>query len=118
MELVVEGFERGYRHGMMRFAAIALTALALVGCTEIYDGPRVVYYSDTNFYIRHFPWTYGDAEVAALADQVCQRIGGEAALESDQQYYSFDLRYATYNCIGANPEPPLHDPDPVPPPDA
>lgn len=103
---------------MIRWAALSISLLALVGCKELYDGPRVVYYSDTNFYVRHLTWKYSVAEVATLAQQVCQRLDRAAELESEQQYYSFDIRYATYNCVGPEPAPPLHNPGPVPPPNA
>lgn len=88
---------------MIRFFVPALVLLTVAGCKEVYDGPRVVYYSDANFYIRHFPWTYSDGEATALAEQLCHRIGGKAELENDQQYYPFDVRYATYNCVGVEP---------------
>lgn len=104
----------GYGLLMPRYVALFAAVLMLVACKEIYDGPRVVYYSDTNFYVRHFPWTYSDADVAALAEELCGREGGDAELEIDQQYYPFDLRYATYNCVGVEGKPLPRETD-VPP---
>ena len=83
----------------MRLLLIAFGLVALGGCAETVQGPRVVAYTPDRFYIRHLPWRDSRTSVDRLANSVCVQHDMEAAaLDSADQWVWFDIRYATYTC--------------------
>jgi hypothetical protein len=83
----------------MRRSLLILTLVVLAGCAEAVQGPRVVPYSETRFYVRHAPLVDSRSSVDELAASICARTGGTAALQSADQFVPLDIRYATYRCL-------------------
>ncbi len=87
----------------MKTVMIICVLLVTSACTELFKGPRVVHYEDTNqFYVRHvplFPRTENsNTEVKELASNICQEDGRTAALVDAFQIYDYDIRYSTFEC--------------------
>ena len=87
----------------MRIVIIICLLLATTACTEMFEGPRVVRYPDTNkFYVRHVPLfpisENSNTQVAELAASVCQQDGKSAELVDAFQIYDYDIRYSTFTC--------------------
>jgi hypothetical protein len=81
---------------------LALASLVvLCGCAEVVQGPRFVPYTGERFYIRHAPVVDGSGRVDDIAQQLCAMQDRSATMISDEQYYFFDLRDATYQCVRA-----------------
>lgn len=78
---------------------LVLLPLAVAGCAEVVNGPRVVAYSDERFYVRHVPVLDSSASVDALAAAICADTARLAGLEDAYQFAPVDIRYATYRCI-------------------
>ncbi len=77
----------------------ALGFAALSGCTEVYQGPRVVSYTDTSFYIRHIPMLDSAATANEIAADLCTGGDRKAVLTDAYQDVPLDIRYAVYKCI-------------------
>lgn len=87
----------------MKIIAIISILLVTAACTEIFKGPRVVPYPDTDkFYVRHvplFPMTENsNTQVAELASGICREDGKTAELVDVFQIYDYDIRYSTFAC--------------------
>lgn len=89
----------------MRTLTVLGAVFILVGCTEVYSGPRLVHYNQDWFYIRHAPVSDGPGSVDKLAAEQCPDPGRPAQLMDAAQYYPFDLRDATYRCARPTPTP-------------
>ncbi len=83
----------------MRKICLFALLVALPGCAEVMEGPRFVPYSADRFYIRSAP-TSSDQEVTELAQAACKKEGKQPKLQKSEQYYTFDVRDDTYNCVG------------------
>lgn len=83
----------------MRCAIVVLSLFILSACAEL-QGARLVEYTDSRFYLRYYTWIVGNEEADVLADEQCgpDRV---AKLDSAEQYYAFDIRYATFSCVAA-----------------
>lgn len=87
----------------MKVLIIISVLLVTSACTELFDGPRVVRYPDSNkFYVRHIPLfsntENSNTHVAELASSLCEEDGKNAELVDVFQLYEFDIRYSTYTC--------------------
>ncbi len=87
----------------MKIFTIICVLLVTSACTEIFKGPRVVHYPDTNkFYVRHVPLfpmsENSNTQVAELASSICREDGKNAELQDAFQIYDYDIRYSTYAC--------------------
>lgn len=87
----------------MKTLTMICVLLATTACTEIFKGPRVVPYPDTNkFYVRHVPLfpmsENSNTQVAELASEICQKDGKNAELVDAFQIYDYDIRYSTFAC--------------------
>jgi hypothetical protein len=90
---------------------LALAVLVVVGgCAEVVQGPRFVPYTEERFYIRHAPLVDGSGRVDDIAQQLCGMRDQSATLISEEQYYFFDLRDATYQCVRVVTAPPPRAP--------
>ena len=78
---------------------LVLLPLAVAGCAEAVNGPRVVAYSENRFYVRHVPALDSRASVDALAEAICADTARLAGLEDAYQVAPLDIRYATYRCV-------------------
>lgn len=81
------------------FLGLVLLPLAVVGCAEAVNGPRVVAYSEDRFYVRHVAVLDSPASVDALAAAICADTARLAGLEDAYQFAPVDIRYATYRCF-------------------
>ncbi len=86
---------------------VLLTSLVLIsGCAEIFDGPTVVHYSDTKFYVRSIPLFTTAATAEGLPVEICGQVGKiPRTLESYQDNW-FDIEYTTYSCVQGQPDRP------------
>lgn len=87
----------------MKTLIIVCALFATTACTELFKGPRVVHYPDTNkFYVRHVPLfpmsENSNTRVAELASSICQEDGKSAQLVDAFQIYDYDIRYSTFAC--------------------
>jgi hypothetical protein len=82
---------------------LPLALLALGGCAEMYQGPRVVTLSETRFDIRYVPAVENREQIHELATWVCEQLGGETRLQMPHQYLPLDLRTSTYECVPVAP---------------
>lgn len=84
----------------MRVAVVSLVLLplAVAGCAEAVNGPRVVAYSEDRFYVRHVTVLDSPASIDALAAAICADTARLAGLEDAYQFAPVDIRYATYRC--------------------
>ena len=82
----------------MRSLLLLTLLIALAGCAEAVNGPRIVPYTEDRFYIRHVPVLDSRGDVDLLAGRVCEQVGKEAIFEEADQYVWLDIRYATYRC--------------------
>lgn len=89
----------------MRTLTVLGAVFILVGCAEVYSGPRLVHYNQDWFYVRHSPVSDGPSSVDRLAAEQCPDPAHPAQLMDAAQYYPFDLRDATYRCARSAPPP-------------
>ena len=89
----------------MRTLLLTATMASLIGCAEVYKGPRVVHYDPDWFYVRYAPLINGGDEVAWIAAGQCPDAR-PAQLVDSAQYYPFDLRVSTFRC-----QPPIPSPN-------
>ncbi len=87
----------------MKTLIVICVLLATGACTEMFHGPRVVHYPDTDkFYVRHtplFPMSENsNTQVAELASGICQKNDKTAELVDAFQVYDYDIRYSTFAC--------------------
>ncbi len=87
----------------MKTLSILCVLLATSACAEIFQGPRVVNYPDTDrFYVRHVPLfpqsENSNTQVAELASSICEKEGKTAEPVDVFQLYDFDIRYSTFAC--------------------
>jgi hypothetical protein len=87
----------------MKIFALIGILLVTTACAEIFEGPRVVRYPDSDrMYVRHvplFPMTENSTtQVAEVASSICQEDGRTAELVDVFQIYDYDIRYSTFAC--------------------
>jgi hypothetical protein len=97
----------------MRFAILAAAAVLTGACTELSEPTLVRYEVASPFYVRHIPWVDSEARADQIAAGVCDEAGGKAKLISAEQYYGFDIRYATYRCVEGESASPAGGPTPT-----
>ena len=88
----------------MRSLLLLTLLIALAGCAEAVNGPRIVPYTEDRFYIRHVPVLDSRGDVDLLAGRVCEQVGKEAIFEEADQDVWLNIRYATYRCSVASAE--------------
>jgi hypothetical protein len=84
----------------MRAVVVLAIVLSASACAEVVQGPRYVAYTPERFYIRHAPVTTSNDGAARLAAGICREQGKTAQLDTQEQYYPYDLRVAVFNCVG------------------
>ncbi len=85
-------------HTALRLLPFAL--LAVAGCAEVQNGPRIVTLSNDRFDIRYVPPVDSRSDINELAEKVCAKWGGrQAELLGSAQYLPVDLRTSTYKCV-------------------
>jgi hypothetical protein len=92
----------------MRYLLFMAVVVMTGACTELSEPTLVRYEVASPFYVRHIPWVDSDASVDQIAVGVCKEVGGKPKLVSAEQFYGFDIRYATYRCVqdeGGSPPP-------------
>lgn len=90
----------------MRTWSLIAAVVALGGCTEVYQGPRLVHYNPDWFYVRHAPLIDSRSNVDQLAAAQCPDPSRPAQLVDSAQYNPLDLRDATYVCRARTMAPP------------
>lgn len=83
---------------LVRLSLAAVLVASLTACVDFY-GARKVTYSETEFYLRHYPMWIGSEGAQAIAEAECQELGKSAREEGSEQYYWFDVRYVGFTCI-------------------
>ena len=69
----------------MRSLLLLTLLIALAGCAEAVNGPRIVPYTEDRFYIRHVPVLDSRGDVDLLAGRVCEQVGKEAIFEEAEK---------------------------------
>jgi hypothetical protein len=90
----------------MRHLVLLASLLLVSGCAEIFRGPRVVHYTDTEFYVRSIPLFTSTATAEEIPAEICGRMGKVPQMRDTYQDAWFDIEYTTYKCIEGQPNRP------------
>ncbi len=84
---------------MITKTLLATVLLATLAACADFGGARMVTYTDTKFYFRHYPIWISEDQAQALADAECEKLDRQARQDSAEQFNVVDVRYVTFTCI-------------------
>jgi hypothetical protein len=82
----------------MKKCAVCFALIALAGCAELVQGPRVVPIHEDRFYIRAAGLS-STGYVDEIAQSMCEDPSTRATMLSEDQFFPLDTRYVTFACV-------------------
>lgn len=88
----------------MKKFAFCFALIALAGCAELVQGPRVVPVHEDRFYIRAAGLS-STGHVDEIAQSMCEDPSTRATMLSEDQFFPLDTRYVTFACVAQMSQP-------------